>query len=103
MAWATYATAAEAQAAVAMTGKDFNGRPVTVQLATRDPSKPRPERAPRGECNPRRPGGRKGRARPCDTCARPQRVVTSTCDTRGALLRMRTAPRRSVHALLGST
>ena len=37
MAWVQYATPGEAAKAIALTGQDFGGRDVRVEMATREP------------------------------------------------------------------
>lgn len=41
MAWVTYSSPAEAQAATKLTGTPFNGRDLRVEIATRDPTAPK--------------------------------------------------------------
>jgi len=41
MAWVTFSSAAEATAAVKLTGTQFNGRELRVEIATRDPNAPK--------------------------------------------------------------
>lgn len=44
MAWVTFASPAQAEAACKLAGQDFNGRELKVEVATRDPTAPREPR-----------------------------------------------------------